>query len=732
MQSCHKRVTYSNSMRSVLVLGLAGATALAAIAPAEARQVLPRPNPFRASTAPTAPTAPNGAVPRPRPQHFLKDLSKPHALAAVMPAGPAETTSRPADVSTAETASPALKLALQAVSKKRIGEAFAIRDKIKNRLDRKIVEWQIARSGNPGVSHAFISRFARSAGDWPDAKLLQVRAEIALSGERPSSNRILEAFARTPPRSQTGRLLYAKALLGAGRKDQARKIIRPLWRTEVISPGMQSRILKSVGSLLTRSDHKARSDWLLYRDRATDATRINKYLTANQRKLVAARIAVVRKRRSAAKALAAVPASLKKDPLYLFSRIQYLRRAKKPKQAAQIMLKAPRDPAKLVNPDEWWVERRLISRKLLNSKDYKTAYKIAAGHGAKRPSFYVEAEFHAGWYALRFLKSPSKARRHFQRLLEKSKRAVSQARANYWLGRSYLAAGDKNKATLHFKAAARFTTVYYGQMARAQLGHSSVGLPGFPKPTADDRAAFAADHRVKAIKRMAKAGFVHKTLPLFMHLGRVYKSPGQAAMLVRLAEKLGQHRYALITGKIVAGRIPGTERLAFPTSAIPKKTRIIAPTERPLVYAIARQESAFHPKAISHAGARGLLQLMPATARATARKHRLPYSKGRLTSDPAYNATLGSAHLGDLLKKYKGSYIMTFAAYNAGAGRVTQWVAQYGDPRKKGVDAIDWVERIPFTETRNYVQRIMENLQVYRARFEGGRLTIKADLKRGG
>ena len=244
------------------------------------------------------------------------------------------------------------------------------------------------------------------------------------------------------------------------------------------------------------------------------------------------------------------------------------------------------------------------------------------------------------------------------------------------------------------------------------------------------RQRFANRELVKVIQHLTAAGRTSSVGLFYRHLADTLDDPAEIALLAAMAEKDGEYQIALQIGKTAAVRGMPVETLAFPTQAIPASTKM-PKVEKSVVYAIARQESAFNPEAISRAGARGLLQLMPTTARHVAKTLGLPYSKARLTSDPAYNATLGAAHLGDLVDNFGGSYVMTFAAYNAGASRVAQWVKQHGDPRDPKVDVVDWIELIPFTETRNYVQRIMENLQVYRARMGEPALVIEADLKRG-
>ncbi|MCR4282110.1 MAG: lytic transglycosylase domain-containing protein, partial [Bauldia sp.] len=415
----------------------------------------------------------------------------------------------------------------------------------------------------------------------------------------------------------------------------------------------------------------------------------------------------------------------------IYARIQVLRRAGRTRDAGVMLADAPRDPNVIVDPDAWWIERRLISRALIEEGNPKLAYTLAAGHTVETAALRAEAEFHAGWYALEYLRDPGTAARHFAAIATISIMPLSLSRAEYWLGRAATAAGNKDLATTHFQGAAVFPTTFYGQLAISRLGGGRLTISQPLAPTMALAQRFADRELVQAIRHLTAVGYDDRAAVIYRQLAETLTDSAEIVLLAQMAESDGKHQIALQVGKTAAGRGLPVQALAFPTAAIPasaKSSRV----ERPVVYAIARQESAFNPAAVSCAGARGLLQLMPATAKEIAKTAGLPYNKARLTSDPGYNATLGAAHLGDLVEKFGGSYVMTFAAYNAGSSRVAEWVKLNGDPRDPRVDVVNWIELIPFTETRNYVQRIIENLQVYRARLGSPTLAIEADLRRGG
>jgi soluble lytic murein transglycosylase len=393
------------------------------------------------------------------------------------------------------------------------------------------------------------------------------------------------------------------------------------------------------------------------------------------------------------------------------------------------MLSAPRDPARLLNLDEWWIERRLLARKMVDAGDYRAAYQIARDAALPNRDIYrTEQEFTAGWIALRFLNEPALALQHFARIGTGSVNPTTLARAGYWQGRAAEAAGRSQEARAAYMAAAEHSTSYYGQLARAHLGLGRLELRD--APTARFRGVERLEI-VRAVQLLFDLDERDISIPIFADLGE----NGDPEALAGLGELAARHNYArgmLLVGKAALNRGLPFDFYAYPVSGIPPYRSIGPEVEHSVIFAIARQESAFNPGDVSPAQAYGLMQVTPDAARYVCKRAGVAFDLSRMKTDSAYNVTLGAAELGGLLEDFRGSYIMTFAAYNAGRGSLKKWVDRYGDPRDPKVDAVDWVELIPFSETRNYVQRVMENLQVYRARFGGGsRLQIEADLHRG-
>jgi soluble lytic murein transglycosylase len=391
------------------------------------------------------------------------------------------------------------------------------------------------------------------------------------------------------------------------------------------------------------------------------------------------------------------------------------------------MLAAPKDPNRLHNLDEWWIERRLLARKMLDVGEHRSAYLIARDAALPSRDIYkTEQEFTAGWIALRFLNDPAVAAQHFARIGVGSVNPTALARAGYWQGRAAEAAGRAQEARAAYTRAAEQSTSYYGQLARAKLGLPQIELNGVPRGRGADRLEI-----VRAVQLLYELDEREIAIPIFGDMGE-NGDPDALAGLGELTARYTDARGMLLLGKAALNRGLPFDHYAYPVNGIPPFKSIGPEVERSIVYAICRQESAFNQAVVSPAQAYGLMQVTPDAGRYVAKRAGVSFDLGRMKTDPVYNAAMGAAELGGLLEDYRGSYILTFAAYNAGRGSVKKWIERYGDPRDPKVDAVDWVEQIPFSETRNYVQRIMENLQVYRARFGGGsRLQIEADLRRG-
>ncbi len=728
----------STALATSLALALGWATAEAWAKP---KVPMPKPRPIARNvvphtaknTAPAASAAAKNTSPASPAAPVAPSLAPATRQHAALPPAPARKPVAPAAMaatgSTSQADTEALENVIDLVRKHKPADATQVQAVISDPVARKLAEWIILRSDDNGAPVERYRAFISANPSWPSQTFLRRRLEAALWDDHRDDATVWAWFANESPLSAKGKFALARVMIARGDRANAERLVRDAWRNDSMSEDTETAALDLFGALLTTGDQKARMDFMLYGSEHEAALRAAKRLDANQVALAKARIAAYKKAPNTRALLDAVPRELHGDPGYIFSKIQLLRREEKFAEAAQLMLGAPKDPARLHNLDEWWIERRLLSRKMLDVGERRSAYLIARDAALPARDIYkTEQEFTAGWIALRFLTDPATAAQHFARIGVGSANPTALARAGYWQGRAAEAAGRAQEARAAYTAAAVQSTSYYGQLARAKLGLPQIELNGAP---ATRGRGIERLEIVRAVQLLYALDEREIAIPIFGDLGE-NGDPDALVGLGEVASRNSDARGMLLLGKAALNRGLPFDFYAYPVTGIPPFKSIGPDVEQSIVFAIARQESAFNPAVVSPAQAYGLMQVTPDAGKYVCKKYGASFDLGRLKTDPVYNAALGAAELGGLIEDYRGSYIMTFAAYNAGRGSVKKWIERYGDPRDPKVDAVDWVELIPFSETRNYVQRIMENLQVYRARFGGGtRLQIEADLHRG-
>jgi len=697
-------------LAALLLAGLAAGAGPQADAAPKSGVPLPRPRPDTAVVAPST-----GSTPAPAPA--VRRSAEPR---------PAEAMAQAATSSTPAIDVAAAKNAITAARGGRSSEATDIQERIRDPVARKLVEWAILRSDSNGAPSERYVSFISVNPHWPSTGFLRRRAESMLWTEGRDPTWVRSFFAKNPALTAKGHFAHARALLASGDRAAAQAQIRDAWHNDAFNSDLESQVMEAFNGLLTAADHKARADMRLYAEDTEGGLRNANRAGGNAPVIAKARIAVIKKAKNAKAALDAVPAAARSDVGYKFSLAQWLRRADRFGEAADIILSVPRDASHVIDTDQWWIERRLTARKMLDLGENTKAYRIARDAvPPKRENYRAEHQFTAGWIALRFLKDATTAQTHFARVAEGNSNPIALSRAGYWQGRALEAQGRNQEARAHYQAAAQYSTAYYGQLAAARLGSQTIVLRSPPARPANLEV-------VRAIELLYATGHGDLVAGAVADLG---DRSSDAAGLAAIGEVAGRHQDAramLLLGKAALGRGHPLEQYAFPTIGMPSYKAVGPEVEPALVYSIARQESTFNQKTVSSAKAMGLMQVTPAAGKYVAKKFNVTYNEKRLLSDPVYNVQLGAAELGDLIKDFRGSYILSFVGYNAGRGRIRDWVARYGDPRDPKVDPVDWVERIPFSETRNYVQRVMENMQVYRVRFGGGqKLMIEADLRRG-
>ena len=584
--------------------------------------------------------------------------------------------------------------------------AYAEAVRLQDPVLTKVLHWMELIHASPAGRFAAISAFITQNPDWPGQKALRRRAEEALSGQ--SDAVAADWLKRYPPLSAVGQVRQAEIMLDRGDMAGGIAALRAAWINGDFGAAYEKDFLARHGAAIRPRDDAARLDRLLWDRQAAPARWMLKRVSPGERALAETRLALLAMAPGAPALYTHIPAALRTDPGLLFDEARWDRKRGDIAAAIKILLSEKGDS---VHPTAWWHERQIIARHLLADNQPDLAYRIIAQHGRLTGDDYSEAEFLRGFIALHFKKEPAVAFDHFSRMLPQADTSFFKARAGYWGGRAAEAEGKSALAEKWFAVGAAHMATFYGQLAAHELGQDAPPHPQpEPVPDAAQRARFDSNELVRATRLFFAAGYPDFGRLFLLHLAQQTKSAVDFGMLAGLAEQEGRIDLGIAVAQCaVRAGIPLMMH-GYPDIALPSGGN----TEHALLLAIVRQESEFDLQAMSPVGARGLMQLMPATARTVASEIKLPFSPVRLVTDGTYNIRLGSAYLQSLIDDFGGSYALAIAAYNAGPGRVQHWLQQYGDPRGGQIDMVDWIEMIPVDETRNYVQRVLENLQIYR------------------
>ena len=600
-------------------------------------------------------------------------------------------------------------------------KAYAEAGHSENPLAQKIVRWLDYTRADPSGRFFEISEFIKQNPDWPLQQTLRRRAEEAMGSE--SDAVAADWFKLHPPLSGAGRVRAAVIAINRGNMAEGAAAVRAAWIEGDFTAAWERAVVARFSTTLRPEDHTRRLDRLLWDGETEAARRMLPLVPADDRALAEARLALAGDAKNVEALLAKVPAARRADPGLALDEAHYLRRKDNPDAAAQLLLGHPDNP---VRPEAWWKERLAVARRLLAAGKTDIAYRLVQQNRAD--DLDPDAEFLSGYIALRFNKDPALAFDDFAHILARAAGPYAKARAAYWGGRAAAAAGKPELAEKWYAAGAENMATFYGQLSAHELGQDAPPHPvPEPRPSATEQARFDGSELVQVATLFLDAGDRTHAATFLMRIAKQAKTPVDFAMLAALAEHHGRIDLAIaVARRAIDAGMPLMVH-GYPITTLPTG----GTAEQPLLLAIVRQESAFAPDAMSRAGARGLMQLMPATAQHVAGKLQLPYSLDRLTSDGIYNVTLGRSYLETLLDDFGGSYALAVAAYNAGPGRVRQWLHEFGDPRGRDIGMVDWIEMIPFNETRAYVQRVMENLQIYRGQSgKNSAFSLVADLAR--
>lgn len=618
------------------------------------------------------------------------------------------------------------ELAFRAIDRGRWAAALRHAERAREELPLKAVRWLCHQSGDCPSSFAEITRFIEANPTWPRLDRLAKRAEGLIDGSTPDAA-ILRWFQDRAPETGAGALQYLAALERMGERmgertgDRARlqRAARAVWRTTLMGPQDERTFRQRYRKLVGADDEIERLEWLLWEGHLESAARQARRVPRAYRDLAEARIRLRAMRGGVDAAVARVSPRLADHPGLIYERLRW--RRKKGRDADAIALLQWPDMQQ-VRPDLWWRERAILARGAFNEGRISLAYRLAAEHGSSEGAPFAEAEWFAGWIALRYLRDPELAFPHFRRMYEGVSFPVSLSRAAYWAGRAADQAGQGEIARKWYLAAARHGANFYGQMAAVKLPAADrPTVPVEPDPTALQIAAFEAGEIPRLIRMLLAAGAENTARVFIDHFADGLTDPVNFAMLGRLARDAGRPDLSVRVAREALKKHVVLSGVGYPALVL-TDSRL---SDVSVVHGLIRQESGFDVGAISHAGARGLMQLMPATARNVARAEGLRYRPEKLTDDPQFNVRLGTAYLRGLLEEYDGYLPMALAAYNAGPSRVARWVEAYGDPRAMPLEEqIDWMESIPFRETRNYVQRVLEGVTVYRQRAAGRHVAL--------
>ena len=593
-----------------------------------------------------------------------------------------------------------------------------------------IILWRRA-TGDAAMSFQELDEALTRLSAWPLQRTMRINAESRIALSSRSAEDKIDWLEASGPISGEGKVALADAYRAKGDAGKANSYAVDAWRNNSLDRPVEQDVLRRYGNLFSQDDHRARSDLLLWVNKRSEASRVRSKLNGGYRELLDARIALMARRRGVNSKIAAVPKALHEHPGLLFERARWRRKAGQTGTIAPLLVQIDGNDVPSAGRSKLWKERHLAARKALQEGEFQTAYALTAPHGLTSGADFAEAEWLAGWIALRHTNAPARALEHFETLGNNVSTPISLARAYYWKGRALSELADIEAAEEAYSYAAKYSFTYYGQLAAEQIGGADIAFNDAPEPTPEEREAFHARREIRALKLLGEIGEEGLFRRLSYYLDDRFETAAEVILLSEIAQDLQFPDVGVRGAK--AGLANGivAPDAAYPLVDYPLRRE--PDVERSYMLALSRQESEMNPRAISHANARGLMQFLPATARLEARRIGVPYRSSWLTDDPGYNMTLGGAHLDHLLDRFNGSYIMTAAAYNAGASRPSRWVTEYGDPRAGEIDAVDWVEFIPFSETRNYVQRVLENVQVYRHRLSGepARVMTDRDIRRG-
>ena len=620
--------------------------------------------------------------------------------------------------------------AISEMQKSRWTSSLKIAKKAKDKSIYNFIKWRYLLTTGNQASFYDYKVFIDRNNQYPRIDRLRYLAEHKLSTSKVSPKKIIKWFTGKDPLSGYGQMILGESFILTGEKTKGINLIKKGWITAKISKNELKFFRKKFKKYLNADDYIKRADYLAWNNKYWDLRRLTRYLPKDYELLYTARHILMSKGYGVDQAIKNVPEKLKNDAGLNYDRLKWRRKKGRVDSSVEILMKIRNDKDYLVMPEKWWKEREIISRKLIYKKKYEIAYKITSEHGMTAGAEFAEAEWMSGWIALSFLKDPLIAKDHFHNFYKNVSYPISTSRGAFWLGRTYEKLGNKEQSLKWYQKASKYLTTYYGQLAFLKLNpNGKFTLNDSMEVDNKYRYIFYNKELVKIIYLLDELKKDKYTKYILRHLANDNIKRGSEILAAELATSIERYDFAIQVSKIASYQKRFHNQFNYPIISTPKTINGRKIPESAFILSIIRQESEFDLSANSHAGAKGLMQLMPYTAKLVSKQAKLPYSKSRLTTDPEYNINLGSHYIAGLILQYDGAYPFATAAYNAGPNRVKYWKKINKDPQKKQVDYVDWVELIKFRETRNYVQRVLENYNVYRYILEKKPIIMKDFFK---
>jgi len=617
------------------------------------------------------------------------------------------------------------KAAFEAISNNKWQTALKISKKSRNKTVYNLVKYlYLIKPTNAASFYDYVS-FINTNSDYPRINRLRYLAEHKINLKNNSPISILKWFDGKDPLSDFGKIKLGEIYLKQGNHEAGSKLIKDGWIKAKLSKSDLRYLRKKYKKIITVSDNIKRVDWHAWEGKHWDVQRMLRYLPKDETALYRARQLLMSRSYGVDNAISKVPSKFKNNIGLQYDRLKWRRKRGRVDSSLEILFKLPGTPSELIRPDIWWKERAILTRSLIYKKKYALAYKVSNNHSLSEGPEYAEAEWISGWIALTFLNDPNMALQHFKNFYNNVGYPISLSRGAYWLGRTYKAIKNQQKSEEWFKKASNFMNTYYGQLAYVEInpGKAFV-LEDLPKVSKDYEKKFNKHNLIQTVRLLHELDKTKYAKDFLKYLATLNIDEGSEILAGKLSIEIGRYDYAIQISKAASYEKRFYNQLNYPVINTPEIVNKKRMPKAELVLSVIRQESEFDQKANSSAGARGMMQLMTYTAKLVAKQAKLTYAKSRLTKDPNYNIKLGSFYLASLLEEYEGSYPFALAAYNAGPKRVKYWKKINGNPQKGKIDYVNWIELIKFKETRNYVQRVLENVNVYRYMLTGKPVTI--------